>query len=151
MSQCFVPTTVVPGGDCSEPGTVCGMGTYCSSTELTCVMENQLNDPCSLPYYPCAAGLQCNGVGPFATCGTAEGVGSACEADTDCNSGLCDKATDQAGGNVLGHHHADLARQHVRGLPVVGAVVGAALRRLGGLRLDRHAPLLTHPRVVEPG
>jgi hypothetical protein len=98
MSQCFVPQAVAPGGDCSEPGTVCGMGTYCSSTGLTCVMDNQLNDPCSLPYYPCAAGLQCNGVGPFATCGMAEVDGSACQADTACNSGLCDKATDQADG-----------------------------------------------------
>jgi hypothetical protein len=98
MGQCFVPQIITPGGDCSGQGTVCGTGTYCDPTGLTCVTDSQLNASCSLPDYPCAAGLQCNGVGPFATCAAGIADGSACNSSTECNSGLCDKATDQAGG-----------------------------------------------------
>jgi hypothetical protein len=98
MGQCFVPQMVEPGGDCSGQGTVCGTGTYCDPMGLTCVTDNQLNEACSAPDYPCAAGLQCNGVGPFATCSEGAADGTACNASTECTSGLCDKASDQAGG-----------------------------------------------------
>jgi hypothetical protein len=98
MGQCFVPEVVPPGGACSGQGSVCPTGSYCDPTGLTCVTDAQLNDGCNPPDYPCAPGLTCSGGGPFATCEAAAADGSACEAPTDCASGLCDKATDQAGG-----------------------------------------------------
>jgi uncharacterized membrane protein YgdD (TMEM256/DUF423 family) len=99
MGQCFVPQLVAPGGDCSGQGTICEMGTYCDPTGLTCITAAQLGEGCNAPYYPCAPGLQCPGSGsPFATCVAAVVDGAACNASTECSSGLCDKATDQAGG-----------------------------------------------------
>jgi|HubBroStandDraft_1064217.scaffolds.fasta_scaffold60874_3 hypothetical protein len=98
MGQCFIPEVLPPGGDCSGQGTVCPGGTYCDPTGLTCVTDSQLGDGCNPPDYPCAAGLACSGAGPFATCMEMGADGSACEAATDCSSGLCDKATDQAEG-----------------------------------------------------
>jgi hypothetical protein len=99
MGQCFVPQVTPPGGDCSVQGSVCGTNTYCDPTGLTCVADAQLNEGCNPPGYPCAAGLQCAGAGlPVATCAAASPDGAACNASTECTSGLCDKATDQAGG-----------------------------------------------------
>jgi len=98
MGQCFVPQTITPGGDCSGQGTVCGTGTFCDPMGLTCITDNQLGAGCSTPDYPCAAGLQCSGAGPFATCAAGAADGAACNSSTECDSGLCDKAKDQAGG-----------------------------------------------------
>jgi hypothetical protein len=99
MGQCFVPTNIGPGDDCSGQSDVCGAGTYCDPQGLTCVTDAQVNDGCSPGYNVCGAGLTCNGAGPFATCTAAGGSdGSACDADTDCTSNLCDKASGQADG-----------------------------------------------------
>jgi len=99
MGQCFVPQIVEPGGDCSPQGSVCGTNTYCDPTGLTCMADAQVGDGCNPPYYPCAPGLACPAAGsPFATCSAASADGAACTADDQCASGMCDKATDQAGG-----------------------------------------------------
>ncbi len=101
MGECFVPMVVAPGGDCSAEGTVCSEGNFCDPQGMTCIVDAQLGGGCNPPSYPCAKGLSCNAPGsPFATCVSAAGGadGMACNADTDCTFGLCDKAKDQAGG-----------------------------------------------------
>lgn len=99
MGQCFVPTVVGPGDDCSGQSDVCGTGTYCNPQGQTCTTDAQADDPCSPGYNVCAAGLTCNGAGPFATCSAGGGAdGSACNAATDCTSNLCDKSSGQSDG-----------------------------------------------------
>jgi hypothetical protein len=96
--QCFVPTFVEPGGDCSGQGAACTTGNYCAPMGQTCVIDAQEGQSCNPDYIPCGAGLTCSDGGPFATCGAGGANGAACNAPTDCTSGLCDKASDQADG-----------------------------------------------------
>jgi len=96
--KCYVPTIAQPGASCSQESDECTDNFYCDPTTLACTPDATVGQGCGPGYNQCADGLQCSGAGPFATCAAAAPDGYACGVDTDCQGGMCDKASSQAQG-----------------------------------------------------
>jgi hypothetical protein len=100
-AKCLVPNVVANGGPCPNEQDECGGDFYCNPMSLECVRDAALNEPCGAGWTPCSTGLDYSGSGPFSSCTAKPADGAACETSSDCNSGLCDKLTDQAQGNCV--------------------------------------------------
>jgi hypothetical protein len=98
-AKCLVPNMVPNGGPCPGEADVCTGNFYCDPMSLECAPDATMGQPCSVEYTPCAQGLMCGGVGPFASCAALGAPGAACGTAAACASGLCDKLANQATGN----------------------------------------------------
>jgi hypothetical protein len=92
---CAIPTVVANGTSCSAPGAACMPGFYCSADE-NCVQSKTIGAKCTATF-ECATGLDCTGLDEDAgvTSGkcTARVSQTACTADSDCTTNVCDIAT----------------------------------------------------------
>jgi hypothetical protein len=85
------------GGDCTSDEAVCAAGYYCDKTVLHCIEGKKEASDCDAGT-PCASGLRCadadgktvpeGGTGS-GTCLALAAVGKDCEADDNCESGIC--------------------------------------------------------------
>jgi hypothetical protein len=90
---CAVPTIVANGTSCAAPGAACMPGFYCDGDN--CVQSKAIGGKCTATF-ECATGLECTGLDEDAgvTTGkcTARVSQTACTADGDCTTNVCDIA-----------------------------------------------------------
>jgi hypothetical protein len=82
---CQVPRAVQPGDKCDTSDALCAAGYHCDATKY-CVVNAASTEPCSAAL-PCKPTLKCGAAG---TCEPKVLDGSACTADGDCGSDICE-------------------------------------------------------------
>jgi hypothetical protein len=98
QGKCLAPNVVQPAAPCPGEADVCPDAYYCDPTSLVCVAQVPAGTQCDPRYPSCLPGSVCPNAIFATSCEPLAAAGSACMADTDCASNLCDKATGQAQG-----------------------------------------------------
>lgn len=98
--ECKKPRIVSSGESCDSPSDVCSDESYCDSNTKSCALRRAEGQTCHPWLQPCAEGLTCPGVNPFAamSCVAGRAAGVACGKDADCASAFCLKGVKQAEG-----------------------------------------------------
>jgi hypothetical protein len=97
--KCLAPHEVKPSEACPNEADVCTQGFFCDAKSKTCMPKAAEGQNCYSLTLPCDDGLKCPD-SPFASgCLAKAPAGAACNADSDCAKGMCDKLQGSSEGN----------------------------------------------------